>query len=100
MFMFYVNNYISWDQLNKLYDLDWLKKNIRNVDEVASKLKSVLIKVINQRLEAVKKKKRKKEKKMERQKTKTMATKCQRARREISLLSEEKENYKSYIWDE
>ena len=25
-FVFYVNNYIDWDQLNQLYDLDWMKK--------------------------------------------------------------------------
>lgn len=37
--MFYVNNYIDWDQFNKLYDLDWMEKCVRNADAVAHKLK-------------------------------------------------------------
>ncbi len=36
--LFYVNNYIDWDQFNQLYDLDWMEKGIRNVDAVARKL--------------------------------------------------------------
>ena len=26
--VFYVNNYIDWDQFNQLYDPDWIKKDI------------------------------------------------------------------------
>ena len=33
--VFYVNNYIDKDQFNSLYDPDWIKKGIRNVDVVA-----------------------------------------------------------------
>ncbi len=36
--VFYVNNYIDWDQFNQLYDPDWMEKGIRNADEVARKL--------------------------------------------------------------
>ena len=26
--IFYVNNYIDWDQFNQLYDADWFNKSI------------------------------------------------------------------------
>ena len=49
-FVFYINNYIKWDQLNQLYDPDWMKKGIQNVDAVARKLRPALIRATNHRL--------------------------------------------------
>ena len=53
--VFYVNNYIDWDQFNQLYDADWFNKGIRNADAVARKLGPALIKVTNLKLEVAKK---------------------------------------------
>ena len=49
-FVFYVNNYINWDQFNKLYDPDEIKKGIRNTDAVARKLRPVLTRATNKTL--------------------------------------------------
>ena len=54
--VFYVNNYIDWDQFNQLYDADWFNKGIRNADAVARKLGPALIKATNLRLEVAKEK--------------------------------------------
>ncbi len=35
--VFYVNNYIDWNQFNQLYDQDRIEKYIRNTDIVAHK---------------------------------------------------------------
>ena len=56
-FVFYVNNYINWDQFNQLDDLDWIKKGIKNADAVAYKLGPALTKATNERLEVARKKK-------------------------------------------
>ncbi len=49
--MFYVNNYIDYNQFNQLYNLDWIEKGIRNADAVACKLGPALIRATNQKLE-------------------------------------------------
>ena len=72
-----------------------MKKGIRNVDAVARKLKIDLTKVINYRLELAKEKVQKREEMVERQRIKTMAIKRQKARREISLFSEDEKKYES-----
>lgn len=59
--IFYINNYINYNQLNLLYDLNQLKNYIRNINIVVYKFGPTLIKVINQKLQIVKKKNRKKE---------------------------------------
>ena len=56
-FVFYVNNYINLDQFNYLYDLDWIKKDVRNVDVVAYKLGSALTRATNDKLEVAREKK-------------------------------------------
>lgn len=33
--VFYVNNYVNWDQFNQLYDPDWLEKGVQNAGAVA-----------------------------------------------------------------
>lgn len=49
--VFYVNNCIDWYQFNQLYDYDWMKKSVQNVDMIVCKLRLVLIKAISLRLE-------------------------------------------------
>ena len=56
-----------------------------------------MIRATNFRLEVIRKEQRKKEEIMQRQKTKTMATRYQRARREINLFDDKKGNDKSDI---
>lgn len=51
--VFYVNNYIDWNQFSKLYDSDQIKKGLKNTDAVAHKLKPALIKAINHKLKVV-----------------------------------------------
>ena len=52
--MFYVNNYINWDEFNQLYDSDQIEKSIQNADAIAHKLILALIRVINHKLEVTK----------------------------------------------
>ena len=47
-FVFYINNYIDWDQFNLLYNLDWIKKCIKNAYAVAYKLEPALTKATNE----------------------------------------------------
>ena len=54
--MFYVNNYIDWNQFNQLYALDWLEKGIQNADIVAWKLSTVLTKATDLRKKEAEKK--------------------------------------------
>ena len=54
--MFYVNNYIYWDQFNQLYAPDWLEKSVQNADAVAQKLLSASIKATDLKREGAKKK--------------------------------------------
>ena len=74
-FVFYINNYIDWDQFNQLYDPDWMEKDIKNVNAVACKLGLASPKVTNDRLEVFREKRQKKEEMMERQKAEAMAAK-------------------------
>ena len=90
-FVFYINNYIHWDQFNQLYNPDWMEKSIRNADVITRKLKLASTRATNDRLEAAKKKKQKKEEMIERRKAKAMAAKQRRVRGEMSLSSEKED---------
>lgn len=65
------------------------------MDVLAHKLGLVLTKVTNYRLEITKKERHKEEKIIARQKTEAMIAKYRRAKREISLSSKKKRNYKN-----
>ena len=86
--MFYVNNYIDWDQFNQLYDPDWLNKSIQNADAVARRLGPASKKATNLRLEEA----QKKQKAVERRKAEIVAAKRRRDRGEISLSNQEDED--------
>ena len=91
--VFYVNNYIDWDQFNQLYDADWFNKGIRNADAVARKLGPASIKATNLRLEVAKEEVRKKHEVVERRKAEAAAAKRQRDRGGISSSNEDDDNY-------
>ena len=93
--VFYVNNYIDWDQFNQLYDADQFNKGIRNADAVARKLGPALIKATNLRFEVAQEQIQKKHKIVERQKVEAAATKQQRDRGGISSSNEDDDNYYS-----
>ena len=93
--VFYVNNYIDWDQFNQLYDADWFNKGIQNADEVACKFGPASIKVTNLRLKVAKEEAQKKQKVVERRKVEAAATKRQRDKEGISLSNEDDDNYYS-----
>ena len=93
--VFYVNNYIDWNQFNQLYDADSFNKSIRNADAVACKLRPASIKATNLRLEVAKEKVRKKHEVVERRKAEATAAKRQRDRGGISSSNEEDDNYYS-----
>ena len=93
--VFYVNNYIDWDQFNQLYNADWFKKSIQNADAVARKLRSASIKATNLRLEVTKEKVQKKYEVVERRKAEVAAAKQQRDKRNISSFNENDDNYYS-----
>ena len=93
--VFYVNNYIDWDQFNQLYDADWFNKGIRNADAVARKLGPASIKATNLRLEVAKEEVRKKHEVVERRKAEAAAAKRQRDRGGISSSNEDDDNYYS-----
>ena len=95
--VFYINNYIDWDQFNKFYDLDRMKKGISNTNVVTRNLRLALIKLTNHKLEIARKKQRKREEMVEKRKTKTITARWQKARRESCLSSKKKENYESDI---
>ncbi len=90
--VFYVNNYIDWNQFNQLYDLDRIEKGIRNADAVVRKLGPASTRPTNQRLEVAREERQKREEIVKRRKTKAMVAKFRRARRGISSSSEEEEN--------
>ena len=54
-FVFYINNYIDWDQFNQLYNSDWMEKSIRNANIIARKLRPTSTRVINESLEVARK---------------------------------------------
>ena len=88
-FVFYVNNYINWDQFNQLYDPDWIEKSIKNANAIVRKLGPASTRVTNNRLEVAKEERRKKEKIKERRKAEAMVVKRRRARGEMSLSSKD-----------
>lgn len=51
-FMFYINKYINWNQLNKFYYLDQMRKGIRNADAITHKLGLAITRATNQRIES------------------------------------------------
>ena len=99
-FVFYGNNYIDWNFFNQLYDPNQIIKSIRNADAVACKLRPVLTRATNHRLEVARKKQPKREKIVERQKTEAMAAKHGKDRRRISLSSGEEGNHESDTEDD
>ena len=94
-FVFYVNNYIDWDQFNQLYDPNWMKKGVQNADAVARKPGPALTRVNNYKLEVVREKRRKREEMVERWKIEAIAAKYCKNRGGISMSNEEKGNYES-----
>ncbi len=89
--VFYVNNYINWDQLNQLYAPDWLEKDVRNADTVARKLIPALTKATDLRRE----KARQKQEVVDRRKAEAIAEKRRRDRGESSLSIEDDGYYDS-----
>ncbi len=89
--VFYVNNYIDWDQFNQLYVPDWPEKNVQNVDKVVQKLTSASTKATDLR----KKEARKKQEVVNRWKVEAIAKKWQRDRGRSSLLIEDERYYNS-----
>ena len=49
--LYFISIIIDWNQFNKLYDPDKIKKGIINADIVVYKLGLVLIRAINKKLE-------------------------------------------------
>lgn len=68
-----------------------MKKDIRNIDVVARKLKQASLRATNDRLKAVGEERQKKKEIIKRQKAEAMATKQHRVRGEISLSSEKED---------
>ena len=93
--VFYVNNYIHWDQFNQLYDAYWFNKGIRNADAVARKLGPTSIKATNLRLEVAKEEVQKKQEVVERRKVEVAAAKQQKHRGGINSSNEDDNNYYS-----
>ncbi len=54
--VFYVNNYIDWNQFNQLYAPDWREKGVRNADTIAQKLIPASIKTTDLKREEARKK--------------------------------------------
>ncbi len=77
-----------------------MEKGIKNADAVARKCRLALTRATNQSLEVAREEKPKREEMVKRRKTKSMVAKRWRARKRISLSSEEEENYKSDTRDE
>lgn len=98
--VFYINNYINWNEFNQLYDLDLMEKDIQNADVVARKLWPALIRATNHRLEDAIKKKQKREKIVKKQKAKALVAKCCRTRKGINWSNTKKENYESDTKDD
>lgn len=97
--MFYINNYIDWDQFNQLYNSNQIEKGIKNTNAIIRKLELALTKITNHRLEVAREEKQKKEEIIKKQRTKAIVAKRQRIRKEISLSNEEEKNYESDIRD-
>ncbi len=82
--VFYVNNYIDWDQFNQLYAPDWLEKGIRNADAIARKLTPASTKATDLRKE----KAGQKQEVVDRRKAEAIVEKQQRDRGRSSLSIE------------
>ena len=97
--VFYVINYIDWDQFNQLCDADWFNKNIWNADAVTRKLGPTSIKTINLKLEFANKEIQKKHEVVERQKVEAAAAKRQKDRESIGSSNEDDDIYYNNIND-
>lgn len=97
--MFYINNYIDWNQFNQLYNPNQIEKGIKNTNAITYKLELALTKITNYRFEVAREEKQKKEEILKKQRTKAIVAKRQRIKKEISLSNKEEENYKSDIRD-
>ena len=91
--VFYIYNYIDWDQFNQLYDADWFNKDIRKAYAVARKLRPALIKATNLRLEVTKEEVWKKQVVVKRRKVEVAAAKQQRDKGGFNLSNEDNDNY-------
>ncbi len=89
--VFYVNNYIDWDQSNQLYAPDWLKKGIQNANAVAQELIPAPTKATDLRRDEA----RKKQEVVDQQKAEAIAEKQQRDRGGSSQLIEDDGYYDS-----
>ena len=90
-FVFYINNYIDWDQFNQLYNPNWMEKDIRNTDTVAHKLRPASTRATNDKLKAAKEERQKRKEMIERQKAKAMVAKWCKARGGISSSSKKED---------
>lgn len=68
-----------------------MRKDIRNADAIACKLETVLIRIINNRLEVARKERQKKEEMKERQKAKAITIKLQEVREKMSSFNKEED---------
>lgn len=89
--VFYINNYIDKNQFNLLYDLNQIKKSIKNTNAIVCKLELASSKATNNRLKIVREEKSKKEEVKERRKAEVMIAKQSRARRRISLFNKKED---------
>ncbi len=89
--VFYINNYVDWDQFNQLYTPNWLEKSVQNANIVAQKLIPASTKAIDLK----KDKARKKQKVVDRQKIEAIAEKRRRDQGESSSSIEDNGYYDS-----
>lgn len=55
LFVFYISYHMDRDQFNQLYNLNLIKKRVKNSDAIAHKLGSALTKAINLKLQIIRK---------------------------------------------
>lgn len=60
--MFYINNYIEYDQFKQLYNFFWIEYGIKNINAIACKPTLGLTKSNYNRLKVVRKKRQKNKK--------------------------------------
>lgn len=68
-----------------------MRKDIRNANAIACKLETVLIRIINNRLEIARKERQKKEEMKEKQKAKAITIKLQGVRERMSSFNKEED---------
>ena len=90
-FLFYVNNYIDWDQFNQLYDPDWMEKGIKNADAIPRKFGPASTRATNNKLEVAREERQKKKEIKEKWKAEAMAAKRRRTRGGMSSSSEKED---------